>query len=43
MIHLIEPTHNERFVSLMDHHLANWRETRNVLNDLPVRHENWRY
>jgi len=43
MVHLIEPTHNERFVALMDHHLPNWRETRNVLNDLPVRHESWRY
>lgn len=43
MVHLIEPTHNERFVTLMDHHLANWRETRNILNDLPVRHESWRY
>lgn len=43
MIHLIEPTHNERFVILMDCHLPNWRVTRNVLNDLPVRHEDWRY
>lgn len=43
LCHLIEPTHNEQFVALMDHHLPNWRETRNVLNDLPVRHEHWRY
>ncbi|MCH6256544.1 M48 family metallopeptidase [Puniceicoccaceae bacterium K14] len=43
MVHLIEPTHNERFVGLMDLHLPNWRITRNVLNDLPVRHEAWRY
>lgn len=43
MVHLIEPTHNQRFIALMDHHLPNWRLTRNVLNDLPVRHENWKY
>lgn len=43
MIHLIEPTHNDHFVGLMDLHLPNWRITRNVLNDLPVRHEDWRY
>lgn len=43
MIHLLEPTHNERFVGLMDLHLPNWRILRNILNDLPVRHEHWRY
>jgi predicted metal-dependent hydrolase len=43
MVHLLEPTHNERFVGTMDLHLPNWRITRNLLNDLPVRHESWRY
>jgi predicted metal-dependent hydrolase len=43
MVHLLEPTHNERFVGTMDLHLPNWRHTRNILNDLPVRHEAWRY
>jgi predicted metal-dependent hydrolase len=43
MVHLIEPTHNAHFVGLMDLHLPNWRITRNILNDLPVRHESWRY
>ena len=43
MVHLLEPTHNERFVGYMDLHLPNWRHTRNILNDLPVRHEAWRY
>lgn len=43
MLHLIEPTHNQRFIALMDHHLPNWRITRNILNDLPVRHEDWKY
>ncbi|GAA5483848.1 M48 family metallopeptidase [Haloferula sargassicola] len=43
LAHLIEPTHNERFVSLMDHYLPAWRERRQALNRLPVRHEQWRY
>ena len=30
-------------VDSMDLHLPNWRHTRNILNDLPVRHEAWRY
>lgn len=42
LIHLLEPTHNERFVFLMDHSLPHWRELRNRLNQLPVRHEDWK-
>ena len=43
MAHLIEPTHNARFVSLMDRLLPNWRLRRQLLNRLPVRHEEWTY
>lgn len=43
MIHIIEPTHNKRFRSLMDIHLPNWQHLRQILNDLPVRHEEWEY
>ncbi len=43
MAHLIERTHNTRFVTLMDRFLPHWRTLRDVLNSLPVRHENWRY
>jgi predicted metal-dependent hydrolase len=43
LTHLLEPTHNERFVALMDHFLPHWRELRNRLNQLPVRHEDWAY
>ncbi|MCB0291142.1 MAG: M48 family metallopeptidase [Calditrichaeota bacterium] len=39
MMHLLEPTHNERFIALMDRFLPNWRHLRDVLNRLPVRHE----
>jgi predicted metal-dependent hydrolase len=43
MCHLLEPTHNARFVALMDHFLPRWRFHRDVLNRLPVRHEDWEY
>lgn len=43
LIHLIEPTHNQRFIDLMDQHLPDWQFRRDVLNRLPVRHEDWGY
>ena len=43
LIHLIEPTHNERFVALMDQFLPKWRFYRDELNRLPVAHEDWKY
>jgi len=36
MIHLIEPTHNERFISLMTQFYPSWREARRELNELPL-------
>ena len=43
MAHLLEPTHNARFVALMDQFMPNWRYYRDELNRLPVRHEKWVY
>ena len=43
MVHLLEPTHNARFVALMDKFMPNWRVRRDVLNQLPVSHEDWSY
>ncbi|HEX7708320.1 MAG TPA: SprT family zinc-dependent metalloprotease [Thermoanaerobaculia bacterium] len=43
LVHLIEPTHNARFVALMDRHLPQWRFHRDTLNRLPVREERWTY
>lgn len=43
MAHLIEPTHNSRFIALMDHLMPNWRFYRQLLNRLPLRHESWEY
>ncbi|MHA6896914.1 M48 family metallopeptidase [Ralstonia pseudosolanacearum] len=43
MVHLLEPTHNARFASLMSLFLPQWQQLRGMLNRLPVRHEDWRY
>jgi hypothetical protein len=36
MLHLLEPTHSERFVALLDQHYPTWREARAELNELPL-------
>jgi predicted metal-dependent hydrolase len=36
MIHLIEPTHSERFIALLDQFYPAWREARAELNALPL-------
>lgn len=41
MAHLIEPTHNERFIALLDQHYPVWREARDELNALPLTAEVW--
>lgn len=43
LVHLLEPTHNARFVSLMDRFMPKWQFYREVLNRLPVRRETWNY
>jgi predicted metal-dependent hydrolase len=43
LVHLIEHTHNGRFLTLMDRFMPKWRMTQQMLNDLPVRHEDWSY
>lgn len=43
MTHLLEPTHNSRFIGLMDRFMPKWRFYRDELNRLPVRHEEWGY
>lgn len=43
MVHLLEPSHNARFVGLMDHFLPKWRHLRDRLNELPIREEAWDY
>lgn len=41
MLHLLEPTHNERFVSLLEQHYPTWREARAELNELPLASQTW--
>ncbi|OFE12346.1 metal-dependent hydrolase [Pseudohongiella acticola] len=41
MVHLIEPTHSERFVALLNQHCPGWREARAELNELPLGAEAW--
>jgi len=43
MTHVLEPTHNTRFVALMDQCMPQWRFYRDQLNRLPVSHEAWTY
>ncbi len=42
MLHLIEPTHNERFIILLSKHCPSWREARAELNDLPLGSAVWK-
>lgn len=42
MLHLVEPTHSERFVALLDRHYPAWREARAELNELPLTAEMWK-
>lgn len=42
MLHLAEPTHSDRFISLLTDHFPTWREARAELNDLPLAAEDWR-
>jgi predicted metal-dependent hydrolase len=43
MVHLLEPTHSERFISILDKHYPTWREARVELNELPLAAEAWRF
>ncbi len=43
LLHLLEPTHNARFLELMNRFMPKWQFHRQVLNRLPVRRETWSY
>lgn len=43
LVHLLERKHNERFKAYMDTHLPDWCERRNLLNRMPLAHNNWVY
>lgn len=41
MAHLLEPTHSDRFLAILDKHYPAWREARAELNELPLSAEAW--
>ncbi len=41
LLHLLEPTHSDRFVALLDRHWPQWRESRKELNALPLGPDSW--
>ncbi|MBE0670547.1 MAG: M48 family metallopeptidase [Anaerolineales bacterium] len=43
LIHLLEPSHNARFTSLMDKFMPNWKHIREELNRSPLSHVEWGY
>ena len=43
LTHLLEPTHNKRFIALMTQFMPKWQFYRDELNRLPVQHEEWGY
>ena len=43
MVHLLEPTHNARFISLIDQFMPKWKYFKEQLNRYPVSHEDWKY
>lgn len=43
LLHLIEPTHNDRFIALLDSNLPDWRIRRRTLNSAPLSNEHWTY
>ncbi|WLI05867.1 SprT family zinc-dependent metalloprotease [Pseudomonas sp. FP597] len=42
MVHLLEPTHNDRFIYILGEHFPTWREARAELNELPLAAEVWK-
>jgi len=43
LVHLLEPSHNATFVSLMDKFMPQWRHYRDELNRAPLGHVEWEY
>jgi hypothetical protein len=41
MLHMLERTHGRRFVQRLDDAMPQWRQVRDLLNDLPAGHASW--
>ena len=42
MVHLIEPTHSDRFIAILEKYYPTWPEARAELNELPLTAEIWK-
>jgi predicted metal-dependent hydrolase len=42
MVHLLYPTHSERFIAVLQQHYPTWRDARAELNELPLTAEVWK-
>jgi len=42
LIHILERTHSDKFVRLMDEYLPKWRDEKNELSRLILAHEEWK-
>ncbi len=42
MAHLIEPSHSDRFIAILEEHYPSWREARAELNEIPLSAEVWK-
>lgn len=43
LTHLLERRHNDRFTALMDAYMPQWQQCREMLNGLPLAHQEWGY
>ncbi|MFA6978572.1 MAG: SprT family zinc-dependent metalloprotease [Ignavibacteriaceae bacterium] len=43
MVHLLERTHNQKFIALMNKYLPKWKDYKKELNRFPLMHESWEY
>jgi predicted metal-dependent hydrolase len=43
LVHLLERHHNERFSALLSAYLPQWRQSREILSQMPLGHEAWDY
>ena len=43
LVHLLERHHNHRFTALIEEHVPQWRQYREMLNKSPLGHEEWTY
>jgi predicted metal-dependent hydrolase len=42
LVHLREPTHSDRFISILESRYPSWREARAELNELPLTAAVWK-